>query len=75
MKKNIVSIALALFLVAGIGNVVYAHNGSVNDWSFDEILSYMKQMHEMNEQDLGQMYQNCHGFGCDNETVPANNKL
>jgi len=30
---------------------------------------------EMNEQDLGQMYQDCHGAGGGNEIVPLNNKL
>jgi len=68
--------ALAFVLVIGLGNVVLAHNGSENDWSFDEYLPQMKQMHpEMNEQDLEQMYQDCHGSGSGNETVPTNNKL
>ncbi|HLR69034.1 MAG TPA: hypothetical protein VK105_18280 [Virgibacillus sp.] len=76
MRKKIVSIALAFVLVIGLGNVVLAHNGSENHWSYDEILPHMKQMHpEMNERDLEKMYKDCHGSGSSNETVAMNNKL
>lgn len=68
MKKKIVSIAITSILVLGLGNVVFAHGGgSENDWSFEE-------MHpEMNEQQIEQLYQDCHVSG--NEKVPMNNQI
>ncbi|TRM12132.1 FAD/FMN-containing dehydrogenase [Lentibacillus cibarius] len=71
MKKKLVTIALAVFFVAGIGNVVFAHggahgfdpgNGVHNGWSFEEMVPFMKDMHpNMNQEQMEQMYQYCHG--------------
>ena len=63
MKKKIVSIAIASIFTLGLGNVVLAHGGSSdNSWSFEEMLPHMKDMHsEMNEQQMEQKYQDCHG--------------
>lgn len=75
MKKKIVSVAIAFFLVVGLGNVVLAHS-TEGDWSFENMLPHMKQMHpEMGEQDLEQMYQNCHGSDSGNEKESMNNQL
>lgn len=73
MKKKIVFIAITSILVLGLGNVVFAHGGgSANGWSFEEMLPHMKEMHpEMNEQQMEQMYQDCHGsVNENNEKVP-----
>lgn len=63
MEKKIVSIAITIILVVGLGNVVFAHGvGPDNKWSFDEMLPHMKQMHpDMNEQQIKKMYKDCHG--------------
>lgn len=75
MKKKILSIAITSILILGLGNVVFAHGGgSDNDWSFQELLPHMKEMHpEMNEQQMEQMYQSCHGAA--NKKVPVNNQI
>ena len=73
MKKKLISFGIVVVLVLGIGNAVYA-NGSDNGWSFEEMLPFMKEMHpEMNEQQMEQMYQDCHGSS--DEKVPMNNKV
>ncbi|TRM12135.1 hypothetical protein FH966_10810 [Lentibacillus cibarius] len=71
MKKRLVTIALAIFFVAGIGNVVFAHgdtqgfnpgNDGHNRWSFEEMVPFMKDMHpDMSEAQMEEMYQYCHG--------------
>ncbi|RYG73499.1 hypothetical protein EU245_06370 [Lentibacillus lipolyticus] len=71
MKKKLLMIALAIFFVAGIGNVVFAHgdardfdpgNGGHNGWSFEEMVPFMKDMHpDMSEAQMKEMYQDCHG--------------
>lgn len=62
MKKKLISLGLVAVLVLGIGNAVYASNGSENGWSFEGMLPFMKEMHpDMDEQQMEQMYQNCHG--------------
>jgi len=77
MKKKIVSIAITSILVLGLGNVVFAHGGSENGWSFQEMLPHMKEVHpEMNEQQMKQMYQDCHGTVDEsNGKVPMSNKF
>lgn len=73
LKKKLISIGIAVVLVLGIGNAVYA-SGAENGWSFEEMLPFMKEMHpEMNEQQMEQMYQDCHGSG--DEEVLMNNKI
>lgn len=72
MKKRLISLVLIVAFVLGIGNVVYA-NSETDGWSFEEMLPFMKQMHpEMNEKEMEQMYQNCHGSS---DKVPMNNQL
>ncbi|MFA1822187.1 hypothetical protein ACDX78_18725 [Virgibacillus oceani] len=71
MKKKLISFGIVVVLVLGIGNAVYA-SGAENVWSFEEMLPFMKEMHpEMNEQQMEQMYQDCHGSS--DEKVPKNN--
>lgn len=72
MKKRLISLGLVVAFVLGIGNVVYA-NSETEGWGFEEMLPFMKQMHpEMNEQEMEQMYQNCHGSS---DEVPMNKQL
>ncbi|KAB8139126.1 hypothetical protein F9U64_01670 [Gracilibacillus oryzae] len=63
MKKKIISLLFAVTMVLGVGNVVFAHNDSGNEgWRFEEMLHLMKEMHpKMDQQDMKQMYQECHG--------------
>ncbi|MBP1949953.1 hypothetical protein [Virgibacillus litoralis] len=66
MKKKLLAIALAAFVTLGIGNVVFAHgaadNGGENGWSFEDMVPFMKDMHpNMDQQEMEQMYQDCHG--------------
>jgi len=75
MKKKLLTIGLASFLVLGMGNVVMAHstpdNGGQTGLSFEEMVPFMQNMHpNMNEQQMEQMYQNCHGSN-DNRTAES----
>ncbi|GAB3804418.1 hypothetical protein [Virgibacillus kimchii] len=73
MKKKLTVLTLVVVFVIGAGNAVYANSNSGNDWSFEEMLPFMNQMHpEMNDQELEQMYQNCHGS---NNEMPRMNRF
>ncbi|QTM99058.1 hypothetical protein ERJ70_06935 [Sediminibacillus dalangtanensis] len=72
MRKMLLSGAITLILVLGIGNIVFAHDGG-NGWSFTEMLPMMKEMHpSFNDEQLEQMYQDCHGNGDENNKVMKN---
>lgn len=78
MKKKIISIVITSILVLGIGNVVLAQGNSTdNSRSFKNMLPHMKEVHpEMNEQQMEQMYQDCHGnVDMNNKHVPMNNRI
>ncbi|MFD1040233.1 hypothetical protein ACFQ3N_17815 [Virgibacillus byunsanensis] len=76
MKKKMVTLSLAAVMVLGLGNVVFAHSGpSDNGWSFEEMIPFMKEMHpEMEQQEMEQMYQDCHGSN-NNGSPVMNNQL
>lgn len=57
-NKFLAGIGVAV-LTIGLGTAVY---GDVNEWSFRDMLPFMKQMHpEASEQQLNDMYESCHG--------------
>lgn len=57
-KKWFAGLGIAV-LTFGIGTAVYA---DANQMSFQDMLPFMKQMHPgASEQQLNEMYQNCHG--------------
>lgn len=62
MKKKLTSLGIVIVMVLGTGNAVYAHSGSDNGWSFQEMLPFMKEIHpDMDEEKMERMYQKCHG--------------
>lgn len=57
-NKFLAGIGVAV-LTLGLGTAVYA---DANNWSFRDMLPFMKQMHpEASEQQLYNMYESCHG--------------
>ncbi|WP_054957873.1 hypothetical protein [Paenibacillus dakarensis] len=65
-NKWLAAIGVAV-LTFGIGTAVYA---DVNDVTFQEMLPFMKQMHPgATDQQLNEMYQNCHGNGVQAESL------
>ncbi|WP_249871656.1 CUE domain-containing protein [Oceanobacillus saliphilus] len=74
MKKKLISLGIVIVLALGIGNVVNAHGGSESGWSFQEMIPFMKEMHpDMDEQQLKQMYKDCHGSS--DEKVPMGTNI
>lgn len=74
MKKKLLSVGIVFVLALGIGNAVFAHGGSDGGWSFQEMIPFMKEMHpDMDEKQLKQMYQDCHGSS--DEKVPMGTKI
>lgn len=72
MKKKLISLVTVSLLALGIGSAVYAH-GSDAGWSFKEMLPYMKEMHpNMDEQEMKEMYQKCHGSSDDEVPMGTN---
>ncbi|WP_019420990.1 hypothetical protein [Paenibacillus sp. OSY-SE] len=58
MKKSVIAITV-LATVFVMGTAAYA---AVDDSGFGQMLPWMKQMHpSMNENELEQMYNDCHG--------------
>lgn len=61
MKRKLITGLGAILLTAGIGTAVYADAGG---YTFEDMLPFMKQMHpQATEQQLNDMYENCHGSG------------
>jgi hypothetical protein len=68
MKKMIISGAITVILVLSISNIVFAHDGE-NGWSFNEMLPMMKEMHpSFSDEQLEQMYQDCHSNSTQNQS-------
>lgn len=58
MKKSVVAVTV-LAAVLVMGTAAYA---AVDDTGFRQMLPWMKQMHpSMNDNELEEMYNNCHG--------------
>ncbi|MGO4889665.1 CUE domain-containing protein [Anaerobacillus sp. MEB173] len=61
MKKRIIAV-LATFLVLGAGTTAIASTDVFEDFTFENMLPFMKQMHpNMDEEQLQGMYETCHG--------------
>lgn len=60
MKTKFIAIVGATVLTLGIGTAVYAAEAVPG--TFKDMLPFMKEMHpNLNDSELEQMYNNCHG--------------
>jgi heme A synthase len=70
-KKKWLIVLGAAILVLAIGTGAYAAADD-NGFSFEQMLPFMKQMHpNFSDDQLEQMYNNCHGSGIGNGYGPA----
>ncbi|MGO4886541.1 hypothetical protein ACJ2A9_02180 [Anaerobacillus sp. MEB173] len=75
-KKRIIAL-LATGLILGIGTSAIASSDTevFDDFSFEKMLPFMKQMHpDMDEGQLEEMYENCHGENGMMKQVPSEQK-
>lgn len=66
MKKRLIAVITATSLVLGIGTIAMANteNEVFGKFNFHEMLPFMQKMHpDMNEEQLEEMFNRCHGEG------------
>lgn len=65
MKKKLIAVILSGAFVFGAGTFAFAAtNDGDGNWSFDEMLPFMQEVHpEWSKDELKEMYDSCHGEG------------
>ncbi|WP_071393230.1 hypothetical protein [Bacillus tuaregi] len=75
-KKLIIGIVAGAIILGGAGTFAFAEGSNGFLGGFGEMKPYMEKMHpELSEEQLQQMYDNCHGKGGMMQNVDPANRM